>query len=56
MSVLGAGTFMWRVEAVLLDDAGAITQRGDTAERSFIIDIPLPGAPRLRDTGTLYGN
>jgi hypothetical protein len=34
---------------------GIIEQRGTTAESRFTVDIPLPGNPRLRETGPLYG-
>jgi hypothetical protein len=51
---LDRGDFIWQVEAVR-QNAGVIEQRGRAAENRFILDIPLPGNPQLRDPGPLYG-
>jgi hypothetical protein len=51
---LERGDFFWQVEAVR-QNSGVIEQRGTGAENRFTLDIPLPGNPRLRETGPRYG-
>jgi hypothetical protein len=51
---LEQGDFLWQVEAVR-QNRGIIERRGTAAENRFTVDIPLPGNPRLRETGPLYG-
>jgi hypothetical protein len=46
------GTFVWRVEAVARNGAD---RRGTPGESRFTLDVPAPGNPRVRETGTLYG-
>ncbi|MDR1899781.1 MAG: hypothetical protein LBQ55_07230 [Treponema sp.] len=48
------GSFVWQVEAVR-QNRGIIERRGTTVENRFTVDIPLPGNPRVRDPGILYG-
>jgi hypothetical protein len=51
---LDRGNFLWQVEAVR-QNGESIERRGTAAENRFTLDIPLPGNPRLRETGPLYG-
>jgi hypothetical protein len=51
---LDRGNFLWQVEAVR-QNRGIVEQRGTVAGNRFTLDIPLPGNPRLRETGPLYG-
>jgi hypothetical protein len=60
LSSLDVGTFVWRLEAVFAEPAGesgreTIIRRGEISENRFTIDFGLPGAPQLREPGTLYG-
>jgi hypothetical protein len=62
LTPLNVGTFVWRLEAVWAEpagegrgDTGEIIQGGKIGENRFTIDFGLPGAPRLRQPGTLYG-
>jgi hypothetical protein len=55
LRLAGRGTFLWQVEAVR-QNGGIIEQRGTAAENRFTVDIPLPGNPRLREPGPLYGS
>jgi hypothetical protein len=48
------GSFTWQVEAVRRN-GGSIERRGAVSESRFTVDIPLPGNPRTRDPGVLYG-
>jgi len=43
--VHGEGKTTWQVEAVRLDNAGAIAQRGPAASSSYIIELPPLAAP-----------
>ena len=52
---IGQGSFVWRVEAVR-QNGGNIERRGIPAENRFTVDIPLPGNPKVRDPGVLYGS
>jgi hypothetical protein len=52
---LGRGTFIWQVEAVNINSAGAIEERGRIGENSFIIDIPRSGPVEIEDPGAHYG-
>jgi len=56
ISMLDLGTFIWQVEAVLMEPDGTIGRRGLAGENSFIVDITLPGPVRLEEPGILYGN
>jgi hypothetical protein len=53
---LGSGAYVWRVEALGIAADGAVEQRGTVAQRRFVVDLPTIEAPRLHDTGMLYGN
>ncbi|MDR0320102.1 MAG: hypothetical protein LBI28_01230 [Treponema sp.] len=55
LATVGRGTFVWQVEAVNRNSAGAIDQRGRMGESTFVIDIPRPGQIQAEDPGTLYG-
>jgi hypothetical protein len=50
------GTYIWRTEGIAFDDNGAIIQRGQPGESSFIMDVPLPDQIQTKDMGVLYGN
>jgi hypothetical protein len=52
---LGRGTFIWQVEAVNINSAGVIEERGRIVENSFVIDIPRSGQVEIEDPGTNYG-
>jgi hypothetical protein len=52
---IGAGSFVWQVEAVR-HSGGIIEERGPAAENRFTVEIPKPGNPRLQDPGPLYGS
>jgi hypothetical protein len=54
LGLLGNGSFVWRVEA-LVKNNGRIERRGSPGESRFTLDVPAPGNPRIRETGTLYG-
>jgi hypothetical protein len=54
LGLLGNGSFVWRVEAVV-KNGGVIERRGTPGESRFTIDVPAPGNPRIRETGVLYG-
>jgi hypothetical protein len=54
LGMLGNGSFVWRVEAVI-KNGGVIERRGTPGESRFTIDVPAPGNPRVRETGVLYG-
>jgi hypothetical protein len=55
LSLLDAGTFSWRLEAVLAEGPDEIIQRGETGENRFTIEFSLPGTPEPRRPGILYG-
>jgi hypothetical protein len=62
LTSLDVGTFVWRVEAVVAEQAGerrggaaTIVRRGEIAESRFTIDFSLPGVPEPREPGILYG-
>jgi hypothetical protein len=52
LSLLDPGRFVWQVEALSRETDG---RRGTPGENLFIVDIPQPGVPRMRDPGDLYG-
>ena len=54
ISVLNRGAFIWQVEAVSRNSGGAIEQRGNMGENTFIMDIPLPSPVHMEDPGVLY--
>jgi hypothetical protein len=54
LRLLDRGSFVWRVEA-LRRVGDRIEQRGRPGENSFTVDIPVPGNPRVRTTGEIYG-
>jgi hypothetical protein len=54
LGLLGNGSFVWQVEAVVKND-GRIERRGRPGENRFTLDVPAPGNPRIRETGTFYG-
>jgi hypothetical protein len=54
LTILDAGTMVWRAEAVFTSPEGVIEQRGTPAESRFSINIKLPNAPVLPDEET-YG-
>ncbi|GHU08966.1 hypothetical protein FACS1894151_05820 [Spirochaetia bacterium] len=56
LAEIGAGSFIWRVEAVNTGASGAIDQSGTVAEGNFTVNIGQPERPRLLETGTLYGS
>jgi hypothetical protein len=56
MTLLDVGDFIWRVEAVNVDDQGVIDQRGEVRDMRFTINIPPLSNPKLRVNGTLLGN
>jgi hypothetical protein len=51
---IGGGSFLWQVEAVRRNGR-IIERRGVIAEHRFVLEVPRPGNPRIRDPGTLYG-
>jgi hypothetical protein len=55
LSLLDMGRFVWQVEALGRGAGGAVQRRGILGENRFTVDIPQPDAPRVRDTGILYG-
>ena len=55
ISVLNRGTFVWQVEAVNRALNNAIEQRGQIAENTFILDVPLPGPVQIEEPGIFYG-
>jgi hypothetical protein len=62
LTLLDVGTFTWRLEAVLAEPAGErretageIIQRGEIGENRFTIDFSLPGTPKPRKPGIIYG-
>ena len=48
LSDLDIGTFVWQLEAVSQGRAGTVERRGNVGENSFILDIPLPNAPKVK--------
>jgi hypothetical protein len=46
------GSFVWQVEAVVRN---GIERHGTPGKSRFTLDVPAPGNPRVRETGTLYG-
>ena len=50
-----SSTYIWQVEALLLNSGGVIERRGTRGESTLILDVPLPGRVRTGDTGVLYG-
>jgi len=54
ISVLNHDTFVWQVEAVNRNSGGAIEQRGNVGENTFIMDIPLPSPVHMENPGVLY--
>jgi len=54
LKLLDGRTFIWRVEAVNINDKGKIEQRGSVAENTFIIDIPVTRAPEIEDIGVIF--
>jgi hypothetical protein len=46
------GSFVWQVEAVVRNGA---ERRGTPGKSRFTLDVPAPGNPQVRETGTLYG-
>jgi hypothetical protein len=56
LAALDRGTFIWQVEAVILNSAGIIENRGRIGENSFVIDIPRPGQVQIEDSETIYDN
>ncbi|MDR3303693.1 MAG: FecR domain-containing protein [Treponema sp.] len=56
MTLLDVGEFIWRVEAVNVDEHGVIDQRGEVSDVRFTIHIPPLSNPRLRVNGTLLGD
>ncbi|MDR1893906.1 MAG: hypothetical protein LBQ61_04335 [Spirochaetales bacterium] len=60
LTLLDRGTFVWRVEAVMVDSLGdrgdeGILRRGQEQESRFSLDFALPGAARVQEPGLLYG-
>jgi len=47
LSILDRGTFVWQVEAITKNRSGSIVRRGDVAQSSFVLDIPVPTAPSI---------
>jgi hypothetical protein len=56
MTLLDVGDFIWRVEAVNVDEHGGVDQRGEVRDIRFTINIPPLSNPKLRVNGTLLGN
>jgi hypothetical protein len=54
ISILDVGNFIWQVEAVDRENNGVVIQHGTVIKNNLTIDIPLPGDPRLHNTGNLY--
>jgi hypothetical protein len=52
---LGDGSFIYTVEAVLVEPNGLIRRRGTPAIGYFVIDMPRPAAPRIVPPGEMYG-
>ncbi|MDR2143217.1 MAG: FecR family protein [Treponema sp.] len=55
LSLLDLGRFVWQVEAVNRGSDGSAGRRGTPGENLFIVDIPQPGTPQVREPGVLYG-
>ncbi|MDR2143077.1 MAG: FecR family protein [Treponema sp.] len=55
LSLLDLGRFVWQVEAVNRGTGGSAGRRGTPGENLFIVDIPQPGTPQVREPGVLYG-
>jgi len=51
ISKLDRGSYIWQVEAVNLRQDGTIERQGNIEENSFVVDIPIPGPPRLDKPG-----
>jgi hypothetical protein len=56
LSILDSGTFVWRLEARSLNNDGSLNRPGNTAELTFMIDLPAIGTIETKDPGILYGN
>jgi hypothetical protein len=54
LSLLDLGGFVWRVEA-FSREADGTTTRSAPGENRFVVNIPQPDTPRVRDPGALYG-
>ncbi|MDR1506620.1 MAG: FecR domain-containing protein [Treponema sp.] len=54
LRLLERGSFVWRVEAVVKNE-DRIDRRGTPGENRFIVDVPLPGDPKIKEPGVLYG-
>jgi hypothetical protein len=52
LALLDAGDFVWSVEPVFTNPAGAIEQRGEAREASFTVNIKIPKATETRDEKT----
>jgi hypothetical protein len=56
LSLLDQGTFIWQLEAMAGYSAGeAGGLRGEAGVNRFTIEFGLPGVPRAREPGILYG-
>jgi hypothetical protein len=55
LGFLGAGSFIWQVEAVNQGANGAIVQHGTAAENRFTIDLPALPRTSANDPGKIYG-
>jgi hypothetical protein len=55
LRILDNGTFIWQVEAVYRAN-NIIERRGNPAEGSFIIDIPLPDAIQVKGADIINAN
>jgi hypothetical protein len=60
LSILDRGTFVWRIEAVLIEPVRGrreeeIIQHGEKGENRFSISFNSPDAPEGRQPGALYG-
>lgn len=55
ISVLDNGTFTWQIQALKKASDGFVEQTGQKIERTFRINIPLPGDIQIKDTGAQYG-
>ena len=53
LRVLDRGTFIWQVEAINRRQDGTIDQRGEIAERSFVMDFVLPSPIQVEGTGVI---
>jgi len=54
LNLLTNGTFFWQVEAVNINQNGAIEQSGAPGENFFIVEFPLPEV-EIKKPGVLYG-